>query len=176
MTPNNESQTHSWGMIVHLASLIWLPLLLIGLKFPLFISIIFLKFPFLAILFPFLNILGPLVVWLAKKNQHPLIDDQGKESINFQISFTIWSVVLRFIFGIVTPIFQMIAMVVLSKTVSTTGLAGAGILFSSLIMGLSGLILLGLPTILGIGLVIFASVKAYKGQLYRYPFTIRFLR
>ena len=36
------------------------------------------------------NIVGPLVVWLMKKEEYPLVDDQGKESINFQISILIY--------------------------------------------------------------------------------------
>src|SRR5689334_11748905 len=37
--------------------------------------------------------LGPLVVWLLKKDEHPFIDEQGKESLNFQISMLIYEVV-----------------------------------------------------------------------------------
>lgn len=42
---------------------------------------------------PFGNILGPLIVWLIKKDQYPLVNDQGKESLNFQISVTIYLIV-----------------------------------------------------------------------------------
>lgn len=35
---------------------------------------------------PFGNILGPLVMWLLKKNEMPFVDEQGKEAINFQIT------------------------------------------------------------------------------------------
>lgn len=38
---------------------------------------------------PFANIIGPLVIWLIKKDQSPFANDQGKESINFQITATI---------------------------------------------------------------------------------------
>jgi uncharacterized Tic20 family protein len=31
-------------------------------------------------------LLGPLIVWLLKKEDHPFIDEQGKESVNFQIT------------------------------------------------------------------------------------------
>jgi uncharacterized Tic20 family protein len=34
-------------------------------------------------------ILGPLVVWLIKKNEFPFVDDQGKEALNFQITMFI---------------------------------------------------------------------------------------
>jgi len=35
------------------------------------------------------NIIGPLVMWLLKREEYPLVDDQGKESLNFQITITI---------------------------------------------------------------------------------------
>ena len=38
---------------------------------------------------PFGHIVGPLVFWLLKKDQHPFVDQQGKESLNFQITVTI---------------------------------------------------------------------------------------
>jgi hypothetical protein len=41
--------------------------------------------------FPFGNILGPLLVWLLKKDQFPLVDRHGKEALNFQISISIYA-------------------------------------------------------------------------------------
>ena len=29
---------------------------------------------------------GPLVIWLVKKDEHPFVDDQGKEALNFHIT------------------------------------------------------------------------------------------
>ena len=43
--------------------------------------------------FPFGNILGPLIVWLVKKDEMPEVDSHGKESMNFQISVTIYTIV-----------------------------------------------------------------------------------
>jgi uncharacterized Tic20 family protein len=34
-------------------------------------------------------LLGPLVVWLIKRNDHPYVDRQGKEAVNFQITMFI---------------------------------------------------------------------------------------
>ena len=31
-------------------------------------------------------LVGPLIVWLVKREEHPFIDEQGKESVNFQIT------------------------------------------------------------------------------------------
>lgn len=32
---------------------------------------------------------GPLVIWLVKKDEHPFVDEQGKEALNFQITVAI---------------------------------------------------------------------------------------
>ncbi|HNV20217.1 MAG TPA: DUF4870 domain-containing protein [Candidatus Hydrogenedentes bacterium] len=58
-----------WGMICHLAALAG------------FVGI------------PLRNVLGPLIVWLIKREEFPLVADQGKESLNFQISMTIYGVI-----------------------------------------------------------------------------------
>jgi uncharacterized Tic20 family protein len=36
---------------------------------------------------------GPLIVWLIRRDTSALVDDQGKESLNAQISFTIYLLV-----------------------------------------------------------------------------------
>ena len=35
-------------------------------------------------------ILGPLIVWLAKRDGNPFVDEQAKEALNFQISIVIY--------------------------------------------------------------------------------------
>jgi hypothetical protein len=42
---------------------------------------------------PFGNILGPLIVWLVKKEEMSFVDDQGKEALNFNISITIYGII-----------------------------------------------------------------------------------
>jgi len=42
---------------------------------------------------PFGNIIGPLVIWLIKRETMPFVDQQGKEALNFQITVTIAMVV-----------------------------------------------------------------------------------
>jgi len=39
------------------------------------------------------GIVGPLAVWLIKRNESPFVDDQGKESLNFQISMLVYHLV-----------------------------------------------------------------------------------
>lgn len=40
-------------------------------------------------LVPFGNIVGPLVIWLIKREAMPMVDRHGKESLNFQITVSI---------------------------------------------------------------------------------------
>ena len=42
------------------------------------------------LILPFGSIIGPLVIWLIKKDESPFVDKNGKESLNFQISTTIY--------------------------------------------------------------------------------------
>lgn len=46
---------------------------------------------FVGYLLPLGGILGPLVVWLIKKDEHPYIDQQGKEALNFQVSILLYT-------------------------------------------------------------------------------------
>jgi len=39
------------------------------------------------------HILGPLIVWLTKRGDSPEIDAHGKESLNFQITMLIYTVI-----------------------------------------------------------------------------------
>jgi uncharacterized Tic20 family protein len=48
---------------------------------------------FAGLFIPFGNILGPFIVWMIKKDEMPGVDAHGKESMNFQISLTIYLIV-----------------------------------------------------------------------------------
>ena len=43
---------------------------------------------------PFAHILGPLVVWLLKRSESDFVDRHGKAAVNFQITFTIYFLLL----------------------------------------------------------------------------------
>jgi uncharacterized Tic20 family protein len=47
----------------------------------------------LMFLFPIFQIVAPLAIWLAKRDESSFIDAHGKESLNFQISMTIYTLV-----------------------------------------------------------------------------------
>ncbi|MBC9786286.1 DUF4870 domain-containing protein [Heliobacterium chlorum] len=63
--PSRDERT--WAMLCHLSSLL-------GFIFPVIGQVV-----------------APLVIWLIKKEDMPFVDDQGKESINFQISILIYA-------------------------------------------------------------------------------------
>ncbi|MBI3042227.1 MAG: DUF4870 domain-containing protein [Betaproteobacteria bacterium] len=76
---------------------------------------------------PLGNVLGPLVVWLIKKETMPLVDQHGKEALNFQITVLIAFVisalltvvligfVLMFVVGIGALVLTIIAAVKISN-------------------------------------------------------------
>ena len=44
-----------------------------------------------ALFIPLGHLLGPLVIWLIKRGEMPMVDRHGKEALNFQITVTLAS-------------------------------------------------------------------------------------
>lgn len=61
----DDKEERMWGMLCHLSALSGL-------------------------IIPFGNLIGPLVVYSLKKDEYTFVADQGKESLNFQISILIY--------------------------------------------------------------------------------------
>ncbi|HVC92468.1 MAG TPA: DUF4870 domain-containing protein [Pirellulales bacterium] len=110
-----EKDARLWGVLCHLTALSWLFTGVGGL-------------------------VGPLVCWLLKKNDHPFVDENGKESLNFQISMHLYTLIA-----------------------------------SISLFCLIGFVLVPALLVANVVLVIIASVKAGKGEEYRYPLTIRLI-
>jgi uncharacterized Tic20 family protein len=66
--PQVSKEEQNWAMICHLSALA-------------------------GFLIPFGNIVGPLIVWLIKRGEMPMVDVHGKEAINFQITVSIAMVI-----------------------------------------------------------------------------------
>ena len=43
-------------------------------------------------LVPFGNLIGPLVIWMVKRQEMPFVEREGRESLNFQISVMIYAI------------------------------------------------------------------------------------
>lgn len=54
-----------------------------------------------------LGFIAPLVIWLVKKDESPLVDDQGKEALNFQITITLAVIVSMFLTVVVIGVFLL---------------------------------------------------------------------
>ena len=104
----SEKDARQWGMLCHLAALA----------------------TFVAPSFG--NIIGPLVVWLWKRNEHPFVDEQGKESVNFQISISIYTWVSALVLAatcvglVLIPIVALIPIVGLVMAVIAAMKASSG--------------------------------------------------
>jgi uncharacterized protein len=61
----DNEQEKTWGMLTHLIAL------------SVFIGI------------PFGNVVGPLIIYLIKKDEFPFVADQGREVLNFQITWSL---------------------------------------------------------------------------------------
>jgi len=108
---------------------------------------------------PLGNILGPLVVWLAKRRENEFVDDQGKEALNFQITFTFCEIVL----------FILIFILAFGAPLHYQPFSILPVIF------LPAMLIMMALSILNIGLVIKAAIRSNEGISYRYPFTLRML-
>lgn len=113
----------TWGMIAHLSALVGL-------------------------IIPFGNILGPLVVWLIKKDTMPFVDDQGKEALNFNITLAI-----------------VIA-----------GLMIVGTVLLVIVIGFLFYLIAGIIGLAGLVYMVIAGIKANEGVAFRYPFIFRLIK
>jgi uncharacterized protein len=93
------------------------------------------------------SFLGPLIIWLAKRETMPFVADQAKEALNFGITLTILCVAL------------------LMLTILSLGVGAILTIPLFLLIGLGALVL-----------VIIAAIKANEGVAYRYPLTLRLVK
>lgn len=79
----DDPDEKTWGMLCHLSGLA-------------------------GCIIPFGNIIGPLVVYSLKRQEYDFVDDQGKESLNFQITMTIAFVVSAILVVIVVGLLLLV--------------------------------------------------------------------
>ena len=95
--------------------------------------------------------IGPLVIWLIKKETMPFVDDQAKEALNFNITVAIIALVMSLLFGFFTLVTLGLGLIIVIPVVVAFVLAW-------LVM------------------TIIAAIRSNDGQAYRYPVAIRFIR
>lgn len=109
---------------------------------------------------PLGHLVGPLVTWAIQRNSSEFVDRHGKESLNFQLSVTLYMLVV-----VAALLYRMFG-------VDFEGAEPRDLFQAVLVPGIAaGVIVLG-----SIALTIVGAVKAHAGEDWEYPFTIRLLR
>jgi len=127
---------------------------------------------FAGYVFPFGSVLLPLILWNVKKDHSKLLDQHGKEAVNFNLSYYLYSIILvitllPFTFGAFFRNFRHFSdFDRFDFNFNITNLFGF-VGFSSLIS------VLFLAKFI---LIIVAAIKASRGELYHYPLSINFLK
>jgi len=62
---------------------------------------------------PFGHLIVPIIIWSMKKDEMPMVDEHGKEVINFQISMTIWMIVSAMLIILLIGIPMLIVLAIL---------------------------------------------------------------
>ena len=91
--------------------------------------------------------IGPLIIWLMKKDTMPFVDDQGKEALNFSITVSI----------------VCVALVIM--TIMTLGIGALLTIPLLMAVGIASLVF-----------VIIAAIKSHEGVRYRYPVSLRLVK
>ena len=127
---------------------------------------------FAGFLFPFGNIITPLIAWQTLKDRNPYLDEQGKEAVNFNISYSLYIFILTIS---VVPFFVSSFFRNFDNFDNFNHL-NSHFNFEN-IFGFVGLAsIAGIVSLIKIALIIIAALKAKEGENYKYPFTIKFIK
>lgn len=114
---------------------------------------------FFGYVFPFGGIIAPLVFWEVKKKESEFLNANGKEAVNFNLSFLLYS----FIFGISILPFAFRSVFNEIHHFDLFGMLSMGSLIAVL-------------ALVRFILIIVAAIKANNGEIYHYPLTIKFIK
>ena len=126
---------------------------------------------FAGFMFPFGHIITPLIAWQTLKDRSVFLDEQGKEAVNFNISYTLYVILLSIVFIPIAfgSFFR--------NNIDWNHLNFTFNLDSHNLFGFLGFgSITAIIYLVGIVLVIVASLKAKEGENYKYPFTIKFIK
>lgn len=121
--------------------------------------------------FPLGGVIAPLIFWQVKKDESDFLDEQGKEAVNFNLSFLLYSIILGLTF---IPIFFGS----LFNAIERIDYTHNDIFFDfpNILGFFGGISLIGLLGIIRFVFIILAAIRANHGEYYKYPLTIRFVK
>ncbi len=127
---------------------------------------------------PFGNYIIPILLWTTNKDKSEFIDTHGKEVINFQLSVLLYTLILGMI-SVPFFMFNIFGDVSFSNlfhfndfNINFSNGGGFRTLIGASFVGVIALI----GFFLEIVFIVSAALKANKGEVYRYPLTIRFIK
>src|SRR5699024_8807874 len=117
--------------------------------------------------------LAPLIIWLIKREDSAFVDRAGKNYFNFLISYVIWFIIscilmlfiICFFFFHILSFFFFFIIIVIFFFISVI-----------LMLIIIGFFLFPIVAILNFIFTIVAAVKAYNGEDYLPPLSIRFFK
>jgi len=129
--------------------------------------------------FPFGNFIFPVILWSINKDKSEYVNAQGKQTINFQLSLFLYTLLLAII-AIPT------LLIAIFRDASFTALMnGDDLVFDNFSIGdHAGLLTFGIMAVVVFAfmkvaeffLIIHASVKTSNGDDFKYPLTIPFIK
>lgn len=127
---------------------------------------------FAGYLFPLGSIITPLILWQTLKEKSSYLDEHGKEAVNFNISFGLYIFILgasffSFFFGNIFHLFDGV-----NVDFDFGNHHSHHNFFGFIGVGSIALIV----SLIKVALIIIAAMKANNGELYKYPFTIKFIK
>ncbi|NCT08584.1 MAG: DUF4870 domain-containing protein [Flavobacteriia bacterium] len=125
-------------------------------------------------LYPFGSIITPLIAWQTLKNRSTFLDEQGKEAVNFNISFALYQLIFSMFF---VPFALGTFFRNINNNSNFEWFEFNFDLDSESFFGFLGFgSVMGLMMIIRIILIIMAALKAKEGENYKYPLTIKFIK
>ncbi|MBS1534391.1 MAG: DUF4870 domain-containing protein [Bacteroidetes bacterium] len=128
---------------------------------------------------PLGNFIFPIIIWGANKDKSEYVEQQAKQTLNFQLSLFMYSCILALI---AVPIFLV---TFFNHAHFNAHLEDGDFTFTDFdFSDLNGWLTLGILAVLVFAmlkvaeffLIIYASVKTANGDDFKYPFTINFLK
>ncbi|MDP5077141.1 MAG: DUF4870 domain-containing protein [Nonlabens sp.] len=129
-------------------------------------------------IFPLGNLILPIILWTVNSKKSAFIDDHGKEAVNFQLSMTLYTVILAFVGGGIIIGSMITGGPLLWEQFDSGGFPFANdmgifttIVASGFICG-TAIVVLSITDFI---CTIQAALHAREGRSYKYPLTINFV-
>ena len=116
---------------------------------------------FSGLIFPFGQIITPLIAWQTLKDRSPFLDAHGKEAVNFNISYTLYVLILSvFVGGLVMGNFFRNL-----NRLNNFDIINFNFNFHNIFGFLSVGSIAGIMYLIGIALIIIASLKSKEDEI-----------